>query len=73
MEQIKAHKIEIAFDDDALQRMKILRESAKVETDGHLIRNALVLYEWYLARKKEGADVGLIANGRVSRVDLKFD
>ena len=61
-------KVEVAFDEAAMERIEEMKKKAGVETSGHLFHNALVFYEWYLDKVVLGkADLLLAKDGRAEK------
>jgi len=69
----KIRRLEFATDEEGQKRIESLRRRAGVPNDTVLIRNALMLYEWYLDRQEEKSDLAIIKKGRTYKIDLKFD
>ncbi len=69
-EQIK--RFEFAFDEEGVQRVEELRKRSG-DNSAVLMRNALMLYEWYLDHRDKGNSLGIVKQGKFYQVDLKFD
>lgn len=74
-EKIKARKLEIAFDEHSWRRVQEIKRKAKLEDkpDVMVVRNALMLYEWYLTEAASGGEIAVVRNGRVQKQRLEFD
>jgi hypothetical protein len=67
-------KVQINFDDGALDVIERLKEATGTTTTGDVIRDALSLYEWARREYEQGRKIGTIENGRgVREVILPFE
>lgn len=74
-EQIKARSLEIAFDEHSWRRVQEIKRKAGLEgkPDVLMLRNAMMLYEWFLSETASGGEIAIVRNGRVQKHQIKFD
>lgn len=76
-EKTKVRSLEVAFDELSWRRIQEIRKKAGLadaeNSDLILMRNALMLYEWYLSQVSSGGEIGVVRNGRIEKHQLKFD
>jgi hypothetical protein len=75
-EKTKVRSLEIAFDDASWRRIEELKRKAGLDGDKNgdllLMRNALMLYEWYMDQTAVGGEIGVVHKGRLTKHTLKF-
>lgn len=65
-------RIYIDFTPEAVRRLEDIKKMAEARSNAELVRNSLRLYEWFLARKKEGNRVCIIKGDSVKEVEFLF-
>lgn len=67
------YRVQLEFNDDGMKRLARLREELDARTNAELVRNALRLYEWYAAQKKENRKIHVInTDGTAKEVEFVF-
>lgn len=76
-EKTQIRSMEIAFDEHSWKRVQEIKTKAGLKdrpnSDLLVMRNALVLYEWFLGEIASGGEIGVVRDGRVHKHQLEFD
>ena len=70
---VERYRVQLEFTDDGMKRLTRLREELDARTNAEIVRNALRLYEWYAAQKKESRKIHVIStDGTAKEVEFVF-
>ena len=66
------HIITIDFPPEVYWRLRQIRKLAGAKTDVITVKNALLVYGWYLSRMRQGFRLHLVKDGVAREIELEF-
>ena len=66
------HRVQFDFTAEGYKRLLRLKERAEAQTNAEVVRDALRLYEWFLARKSEGHKICIVKDDFVKEIEFLF-
>jgi len=68
--ELGRQRVQLDFTQEALERLREIKELAGVKTNAEVVRNAIRLYDWFLRQKKENYKFQLVKDDKVKEVEI---
>lgn len=73
VEGAKPRRLQFEFSANAFRQLQETKTKTDAASYAETVRDALRLYEWYLAQKEAGYEIGLLKDGELKkRLELLF-
>ena len=69
---VKRHRLQLDFSPEAYERLRRIREASDAQTNAEVVRNALRLYDWFLAQKRNNARLQVLEDDGVKEIEILF-